>query len=299
MTHSAHRLVSLSRVAKSGLRATCQRDTPAGSPPSNSVPPKEIALRVDREGMQRGPSVQLFGLRMDNLSLEETVSRVNAFIARGGVHQHVAVNVDKIVKADRDPHIREVVNGCDLVSVDGQAVVWASRFLGQPIKERVTGIDLMVRLFGEAEERGYRLYLLGARKEVVERVVEEARGRFPGIEIAGWRDGYFSPVEESLVAEEIARARPDILFVAMTSPRKELFLARWKDRIGAPFVMGVGGSFDVMAGRVRRAPRWMQRAGLEWLFRLMQEPRRMWRRYLVEDVRFLWLLARERSRSRS
>jgi N-acetylglucosaminyldiphosphoundecaprenol N-acetyl-beta-D-mannosaminyltransferase len=230
---------------------------------------------------------------MDNLSLEETVSRVNGFIARGGVHQHVVVNVDKIVKADRDPRIRDVVNGCDIVNVDGQPVVWASRLLGKPIKERVTGIDLMIRLFAEADRRGYRLYFLGARGEVVQRVVDEVRSRFPGAEIAGWRDGYFRPDEEEAVADDIARARPDILFVAITSPKKELFLARWKDRIKAPFVMGVGGSFDVFAGLVDRAPRWMQRAGLEWLFRLAQEPRRMWRRYLIEDMRFLWLVVRE------
>jgi N-acetylglucosaminyldiphosphoundecaprenol N-acetyl-beta-D-mannosaminyltransferase len=249
--------------------------------------------------MQRDPSVQLFGLRLDNLSLEETVCRVNGFIANGGVHQHVVVNVDKIVKADRNPEIRAVVNSCDLVNVDGQIVVWASRLLGKPIKERVAGIDLMVRLLAEAAKRSYRLYFLGARKDVVECVVHEVRRRFPGAEIVGWRDGYFTAAEELDVAEEIARARPDILFVAITSPKKELFLARWKDRIQAPFVMGVGGSFDVVAGLVRRAPRWMQHAGLEWLFRLIQEPRRMWRRYLVEDVRFLWLLAREHSRTRS
>jgi N-acetylglucosaminyldiphosphoundecaprenol N-acetyl-beta-D-mannosaminyltransferase len=243
--------------------------------------------------MQSDPHVQLFGLRMDNLSLEETVSRVNGFIERGGVHQHVVVNVDKIVKADRDPRIRDVVNGCDIVNVDGQPVVWASRLLGKPIKERVTGIDLMIRLFAEAHRRGYRLYFLGARGEVVQRVVDEVRAQFPGAEIAGWRDGYFRPDEEEAVADDIARARPDILFVAITSPKKELFLARWKDRIKAPFVMGVGGSFDVFAGLVDRAPRWMQRAGLEWLFRLAQEPRRMWRRYLVEDMRFLWLVVRE------
>jgi N-acetylglucosaminyldiphosphoundecaprenol N-acetyl-beta-D-mannosaminyltransferase len=237
---------------------------------------------------------------MDNLAMEETVARVNAFISRGGVHHHVVVNVDKIVKADRDARVRDVVNGCDLVNIDGQPVVWAARLLGVPIKERVAGIDLMMRLVAEADRRGHRLYFLGAREEVVASVVERVRRDYPGAPIAGWRNGYFGEAEEPEVAREIARSRPDILFVAMTSPKKELFLARWKDSIQAPFVMGVGGSFDVVAGVVRRAPRWMQRAGLEWFFRLAQEPRRMWRRYLIEDTRFLWLVAREgwrRSRS--
>lgn len=244
------------------------------------------------ENVQSAASVCLFGLRMDNLSMEETVSRVNEFIARGGVHQHVVVNVDKVVKAQRDPHLREVINSCDLVNVDGQPVVWISRLLGQPLKERVAGIDLMTRLCEEAAARSYRLYFLGARKEVVERVVEIVRARFPEAIVSGWRDGYFSADEEKDVAADIASARPDILFVAITSPKKELLLARWKDQMSAPFVMGVGGSFDVVAGMVRRAPRWVQRAGLEWLFRLMQEPRRMWRRYLVEDMYFLWLVVR-------
>jgi N-acetylglucosaminyldiphosphoundecaprenol N-acetyl-beta-D-mannosaminyltransferase len=237
---------------------------------------------------------------MDNLAMEETVSRVNAFISRGGVHHHVVVNVDKIVKADRDARVRDVVNGCDLVNIDGLPVVWAARLLGVPIKERVAGIDLMMRLVAEADRRGHRLYFLGAREEVVASVVERVRRDYPGATIAGWRNGYFGEAEEAEVAREIARSRPDILFVAMTSPKKELFLARWKESIQAPFVMGVGGSFDVVAGVVRRAPRWMQRAGLEWFFRLAQEPRRMWRRYLIEDTRFLWLVAREgwrRSRS--
>jgi len=243
--------------------------------------------------MRADLSVRLFGLRMDNLTMDETVSQVNGFISEGGVHHHVVVNVDKIVKAHRDPRIRKIVNGCDLVSVDGQPVVWASRLLGQPIKARVAGIDLMMCLFAEAQKRGYRLYFLGAQAQVVERAVEEVRRRFPGVQIAGWRDGYFSEAEEPQVAQEIALARPHILFVGITSPKKELLLDRWKDHIQAPFVMGVGGSFDVVAGKVRRAPRWMQHAGLEWLFRLVQEPHRMWRRYLVEDVQFLWLVARE------
>ena len=243
--------------------------------------------------MQDERSTYLFGLRIDNLTFDETVSRIHGFVEAGAVHQHVVVNVDKIVKADRDPRIRDMVNQCALVNVDGQPVVWVSRLLGQPLKERVTGIDLMIRLFSEADARGYRLYFLGARKNVVEKVVDVVRTRYPGAQIAGWHDGYFSDAEEPELADEIARTRPHILFVAISSPKKELFLARWKERIQAPFVMGVGGSFDVVAGLVRRAPAWMQRAGLEWLFRLLQEPRRMWRRYLVEDMRFLRLVASE------
>ena len=225
--------------------------------------------------------------------MEETVRAVNALIAAGGVHQHVVVNVAKVVQAHRDVELRNILNSCDLVNADGQPIVWASRLLGRPLPERVAGIDLMIRLFAESERLGHSVYFLGARPEVVEAVVSRARRDHPAMPIAGLRDGYWALDEEADVAASIAAATPRILFVAMPSPRKEQFLARWKETIGAPFVMGVGGSFDVYAGLVPRAPIWMQRAGLEWLHRLRQEPRRMWRRYLGDLPKFVGLLVRE------
>jgi N-acetylglucosaminyldiphosphoundecaprenol N-acetyl-beta-D-mannosaminyltransferase len=240
--------------------------------------------------------VELFGLQVDNLTMEETLARIDEFIASRKVRHHVVINVDKIVKAHRDPKLREIINACDLVNADGQPVVWAARFLGKPLKERVAGIDLMQRLIAHSAVRGYRPYFLGAREEVVSELVRRVREKHPGLDVAGWRNGYWSEAEEPAVAQTIAAAKPDILFVAISSPKKELFLARWKQEIQAPFVMGVGGSFDVVAGRVKRAPGWMQRCGLEWFFRLLQEPRRMWRRYLVEDMQFLGILMREKFR---
>lgn len=234
--------------------------------------------------------VTLFGVPVDNLTLAETVDRIEEMIRRGPTHQHVVVNVDKIVKLQRDPSLREAILGCDLINADGQPVVWASRLLGKPLKERVTGIDLFDALIDRCAARGFRPYLLGARPEVVDRVAGLLRSR---VQVAGWRNGYWSESEEAAVVAEVRRTRPDILFVAMSSPKKEFFLKRWKDELQVPFVMGVGGTFDVVAGMVKRAPIWMQRCGLEWLYRLGQEPRRMWRRYLVEDMAFFRLLARE------
>jgi N-acetylglucosaminyldiphosphoundecaprenol N-acetyl-beta-D-mannosaminyltransferase len=232
--------------------------------------------------------VTLFGVPVDNLTLAETVDRIEEMIRRGPTHQHVVVNVDKIVKLQRDPALREAVLGCDLINADGQPVVWASRLLGRPLKERVTGIDLFGALIDRCGARGFRPYLLGARQEVVEKVAGLLE---PRVKLAGWRNGYWD--DEAAVVEQIRQAKPDVLFVAISSPKKELFLKRWKAELRVPFVMGVGGTFDVVAGHVQRAPRWMQRAGLEWLYRLGQEPRRMWRRYLVEDMVFFWLLAKE------
>src|ERR1043166_6424835 len=243
--------------------------------------------------------VELFGLQVDNLTMDETLARIDAFIASRQVHHPVVVNVKKIVKAHRDPQLRDILNSCDRVNVDGQPVIWAAGLLRKPLKERVAGIDLMQRLIAHAATKGYRLYFLGAKEEVVSELVKRVRGKFPNAVIAGWRNGYWNETEEPDVARAIAAAKPDILFVAISSPKKEIFLARWKNEIQAPFVMGVGGSFDVVAGLVKRAPRWMQRCGLEWLFRLIQEPRRMWRRYLVEDMQFFAILLREKFRSSS
>jgi exopolysaccharide biosynthesis WecB/TagA/CpsF family protein len=251
---------------------------PADTPPGSTVRPR--------------PRVTLFGLTIDPLTMDQTIAEIDRLIAAGGVHQHVVVNVAKVVQAERDPSFRDIVNACDLISADGQPIVWVSRLLGRPLPQRVTGIDLMVRLFRRAEEAGHSVYLLGATERAVKAVVERLEREHPRLRIAGWHDGYWSPESEESVVEAVAAAKPTIVFLAIPSPQKERFLARWKERLGAPFIMGVGGSFDVYAGLVRRAPKWMQGASLEWLFRLLQEPRRMSVRYLRDGWRFGWLLIR-------
>lgn len=240
-----------------------------------------------------GARVELFGLTLDAVTLQEAVGRVETFIAEPGTHQFVAVNVDKVVKASRDPEIRSAINSADLVTADGQPIVWASRLLGRSLPERVTGIDLMMALLQLADRHGLSVYLLGAKPEVVGRVAARLTRDYPGIRIAGVQDGYFAPTQEPSIVARIAEAAPDLLFVGISSPTKERFLAQWRDQLNARFVMGVGGAFDVYAGVTRRAPSWMQRVGLEWLFRLIQEPRRMWRRYLVDDMQFVRLLVQE------
>ena len=194
--------------------------------------------------------------------------------------------------------LRDSVTGAQLILADGMGVVWASRLVGDPVPERVTGIDLFEALLGLAASRGFSVYLLGARGDVLADAIERARERFPGLRIAGSRDGYFSDAEAPEVAAAISRARPDFLFVAITSPKKEIFLARYGAIMGVSVLHGVGGSFDVLGGRVRRAPRIWQKFGVEWLYRVLQEPARMWRRYLVSNTMFLGLLAREVVRRR-
>jgi N-acetylglucosaminyldiphosphoundecaprenol N-acetyl-beta-D-mannosaminyltransferase len=245
-------------------------------------------------------SVELMGCRVDNLSMEETLQTIEGFIASGRPHQHVVVNVDKLVKARRDAQLRRIINECDLVNADGMPVVWASRLLGRPLKERVAGVDLFEALLQRSAQKGWRVFLLGAREEIVARVRELSVHRYPGLVIAGHRHGYWSgEQEEAAIADEIRAARTDILFVAISSPKKEHFLDRWQERMKVPFAMGVGGSFDVVAGHVKRAPRWMQRSGLEWFYRFLQEPRRMFRRYFIDDMAFLGMLAHEIWRHRA
>jgi N-acetylglucosaminyldiphosphoundecaprenol N-acetyl-beta-D-mannosaminyltransferase len=222
--------------------------------------------------------------------MDQALDRVRDIIERREFGQHMAVNAAKLVAARRDPQLNEVIARSHLVTADGQAVVWASRLLGDPLPERVAGIDLMVNLLAHAEQRGWRVYVLGARDAVLEEAVRRIRVRHPRLELAGHRDGYFADSETPEVVAEIAASRADILLVAMSSPRKEYFLGSQGRALGVPFVMGVGGSIDVLAGRTRRAPLVMQRLGLEWLFRLLQEPRRMFRRYAETNLRFAALV---------
>jgi N-acetylglucosaminyldiphosphoundecaprenol N-acetyl-beta-D-mannosaminyltransferase len=242
--------------------------------------------------------IELLGCPVDAVTLAEAVGRVEAAIASGDSIQHVAINAAKLVKYQRDEDLRAAIDGCELATADGQPVVWAARLLGRPLPERVAGIDFMHALLDASRRGGFRVFLLGARADVLVRAEAAISEQYPGIAVAGRHHGYFAPDEEAAVVEEIAAAAPDLLFVALETPAKELFLARHRHRLRLPFVMGVGGAFDVLAGERRRAPGWMRSAGLEWLYRLAQDPRRLARRYVVGNTRFVVLVLRELPRAR-
>jgi N-acetylglucosaminyldiphosphoundecaprenol N-acetyl-beta-D-mannosaminyltransferase len=236
------------------------------------------------EANGRGARIDVLGCPVDALDMRETVERCLQMVERDARAQHIVLNAAKLAEAHRNPRMAEIIKSCDLVSADGQAIVWAARVLGTPLPERVAGIDLMHELMAAAAERGKSVYVLGARDEVLAVALDKLTRRYPGLRVAGARNGYFGDDDVDQVVADIRSAAPDMLFVAMSSPRKEYFLADHMPRLGVPFAMGVGGAIDVAAGLTRRAPRWMQRTGLEWFFRLMQEPRRMWRRYLDQNV---------------
>lgn len=245
---------------------------------------------TDRAGLR---TRQVLGVPIAAITLSEAVDQVAAAIAAKRNLQIGVVNAAKLVNMRRDPELRADVLACDLVLADGMAVVWASRVLGCKLPERVAGIDLMFGMLERGSVRGYRIFCLGATPEVLGRALAVFARDYPGVVIAGSHHGYFSEPEEAAVAAQIDAAKADILIVAMTSPRKEQFIARWGGSLGVTVCHGVGGSLDVVAGKVQRAPAAWQRLGLEWLYRVKQEPRRLWRRYLVTNTMFVALVFSE------
>lgn len=234
--------------------------------------------------------VVLFGVPVDPLTLEECVERVAAMVGDGGAHQVVTLNPELLYRARSEPRLRAILDRADLVTADGVGIVWAARRTGQWLPERVTGIDLMMALVRRAAACGWRVFLLGAAPGVAAEVARRLKSLYPGLGIAGWQHGFWTPEEEPEVVAAIKRARPQLLFVALGAPRQEEWIARHLPALGPVVAMGVGGSFDVVAGRVRRAPALLRRLNLEWLGRLVLQPRR-WRRMLVLP-RFAWLVFR-------
>jgi len=234
----------------------------------------------------------LMGVPIDLLTADETVAQAVAAMTSKQVTKHVAINVAKFVHMQRDPELWRDVADSHIVGVDGMGIVWATRLLGIRVPERVAGVDLMERVLESCAAQGFRPYFLGARQDVLDSAAENAVQRWPGLVLAGLHDGYFAPERETEIVARIRTSGADCLFIGMPTPRKERFLHRYSGELDVPFIMGVGGGLDVLAGHVSRAPEALQRAGLEWLYRIYQEPRRMWWRYLSTNVLFAGMLGR-------
>jgi len=238
-------------------------------------------------------STNVLGCPISKLDLDQVIEKAEGFIRSKKPHYIAVVNVAKIVKMRSDRQLTTSVKSADLIGADGVPLVWASRLLGNPLPGRVNGTDLMYRLLEKADEKAYRIFFFGAKEEILQAVLTRVRLEYPGAQIAGWQNGYFKPEDEWNIARKIRASRADILFIAFGTPKKEIWVGRYLQAMGVPVVHGVGGSFDVFAGLIPRAPVWMQKAGLEWLFRLLQEPGRMWKRYLVTNSLFIGMLAKE------
>ena len=240
--------------------------------------------------------ITICDIPVDVLTMSQTIDKINNAIIEGEKIHHVVINAVKVANAHKDKELKESIVNCDIINADGQGIVWASQLLNKPLPERVAGIDLMEALVKLSFEKGYRIFFLGAKEEIIKSVVDFYSKKFNKNIIAGYRNGYFNKEEEAAIAQEIANSNADILFVAMSSPKKEIFLNSFKNVIKTPFIMGVGGSFDVVSGFVKRAPKWMQNSGLEWFYRTLQEPRRMWKRYLFGNSIFIYLVLKEKAK---
>lgn len=239
-------------------------------------------------------TVKLFGLDVAAMNMEETVTFIDEKIKNNITMQHVVINASKTVLMQKDKKLKEIIKNCKLINADGQSIVWASKILKNPLPERVAGIDLMFELIRLAEEKKYGVYFFGATSDVVEKTVNIFKEKHPKLIVSGYRNGYFTEKEEEDIIKDMKKSQAKILLVAFSSPNKEYWLDKNIDNLNIPFCMGVGGSFDVVAGKTIRAPKWMQKSGLEWFYRFMQEPRRMWKRYLIGNSKFIYYTFREK-----
>jgi len=235
----------------------------------------------------------LFGMPVDPITMETAVERCLRALDSRTPFTVGVLNAAKTVRLRTDSTLRESLLGCDMLLADGQAVVWAGNLLGCPLPERVTGIDLFTELLEYADTQQRSVYLLGADQEVLDTLVDTLTVQYPQLRIAGHHHGYFDIEDCAGIVRDIRESGADMLFIGMPSPLKENFLRRWEAELGVLLRHGVGGSFDVLAGFTKRAPERWQRLGLEWAYRLVQEPRRMWRRYLDTNSRFVVLALTE------
>jgi N-acetylglucosaminyldiphosphoundecaprenol N-acetyl-beta-D-mannosaminyltransferase len=244
--------------------------------------------------LDRAQRAELLGLPFDRVTLRSAVDQCLEWCAGPRApHTVITANAAILCMMRRDEELRKACLSGDLIVADGMSVVWTSWLAQVPFPERVSGVDLMERLLSEASHRRLSAYFLGARREVVSKLADRCATTHPGLEVAGWRDGYFSPDDDAAIVEEIRDRAPHMLFVGMPSPGKETWCERYRHRLDVPVIMGVGGSFDVLAGFVRRAPLRMRSMGMEWAWRFAMEPRRMWKRYLTTNSEFVLLAGRE------
>ena len=238
--------------------------------------------------------IKFLNIPIDAITMKDTINLVEkTIVAKKQIH-HTVVNASKIILMQKDAELEKSVIEADIINADGQGVVWAANLLGLNLPERVSGIDLMESLVEISYYNGYKCYFLGARENIVQKLVAIYKEKFSEDIIAGFRNGYFNEQEECDIARKISESGANILFVAITSPKKEIFLNKYKDQLkNVNFIMGVGGSFDVISGKIKRAPIFMQRIGLEWFYRFLQEPRRLWKRYLLGNMKFIWLVIKE------
>ena len=231
--------------------------------------------------------ITILNTQIDVLNMTDTINLVEKYVINKEPLHLIGVNADKINELNRNERLKQIVNSCGVINADGASTVIASKFLGTPLPERVARIDLMLKLIELSFQKKYSIYLLGAKQEIVEQTEKILKGIYPGLIISGIHNGYFSKEDWDEIASEIKEKNPDFVFVGITSPLKEYLVEYFQEFGNNCVFMGVGGSFDVISGKIPRAPLWMQKMNLEWFFRVIQEPRRLFKRYFIGNVIFI------------
>lgn len=227
------------------------------------------------------PKVRIYGVPISKMSMKQTVAYLTNVIEQRQPHQVITANPIMVMAAQDDPAYLSMMQRAELIVPDGTGVVWAAKYVGEPVVERVPGYDLIHELMKVGESKSWKVYLLGASNEVIQEAAEKLRNAYPGIKLVGVRDGYFKDEQDAQVIQDIVDAAPDILLVGRSAANQEPWIGKYKQQIGVPVMMGVGGSFDVLSGKLKRAPVLFQKLRLEWFYRLMQEPWRYKRMLLL------------------
>lgn len=238
--------------------------------------------------------IEFMGCPIDSMTMEGTVDKVLGWCAEGTPQSRtlITLNAGILMNMRTDAEFKRACTSGDLIVADGVPIVWSTKLLKMPLADRVAGVDLMEELLISGNECGLKIYLLGAQQEVIDTLSRKINKEYPNLEIAGSRNGFFGEKDDPEVIQDIRESGANILFIGMPSPFKEVWGEKYREQLGVNVIFGVGGSFDVLAGYVTRAPKWMQRSGLEWAWRLGMEPRKMWRRYLVTNSQFIYRLGR-------
>ncbi|MGD0336874.1 MAG: WecB/TagA/CpsF family glycosyltransferase [Candidatus Omnitrophota bacterium] len=242
--------------------------------------------------------VDICGTKIDNISFSETIERIEELILRRENVYIVTPNIDHIVRLRKDEELRLIYNGAVLVLADGKPLLWAAKFLGSPLKEKISGSDLFPKLCAVAVEKDYKVFFLGGREGAAQQAAGTLKKKHGNLQVTGCYSPPFgfenNEIENTKIIRMIREAKPEILFVGLGSPKQEKWIYKFKDLYDVPVSIGIGVSFEFVAGMVKRAPLWMQKCGLEWSWRLMLEPGKLWKRYLVDDMEFFWLLFKQK-----
>ncbi|MBM3252494.1 MAG: WecB/TagA/CpsF family glycosyltransferase [Candidatus Omnitrophica bacterium] len=242
--------------------------------------------------------INICGIEIDNISMQEAIESIERLITERKKSFIATVNLDHIVILQKDREFREAYKNAALIVVDSMPLLWAAAFLHTPLKEKISGSDLFPKLCGVAAEKGYRLFFLGGNPGAALEAAEVLKIKYPKIQITGVCSPPYgfeqNEAENKKILAMIQDVKPDILFVGLGAPKQEKWIYKYRNEYQVPVSIGIGASFDFVSGFVKRAPLWMQRVGLEWFWRLLMEPKRLWKRYLIDDMKFFWLLIKQK-----